>query len=80
MITEDRRDRSLQQGVLQDDELGFGVLSPKEQFVVELSRAFGVFAEVQMYSSSGKLRAKASPPCPSLLPYHTAWSCLGSAK
>jgi len=47
---------------------------PKEQFFVELSRAFGACPEVQEYSSGGKLRAEASPPCHLLLPYHMACS------
>lgn len=62
------------QRALQKDDLWFKVQFPKEQFFVKLSRAFGTFPEVQMYLSSGKLRAKASPPCLLLLPYHTACS------
>lgn len=68
-------------GALQKDDLWFKLQFPKEQFFVKLSRAFGTFPEVQMYSSSGKLRAKASPPCFLLLPYHTACSsCVCGTK
>lgn len=49
------------------------MLFPKEQFLVKLSRVFGTFPEVQMYSSSGKLRAAASPSRLLVLPCHGAW-------
>lgn len=54
---------------------------PREQFSVKLSAGFGTFPEVQMYLSSEKMGAKASPPCLLLLPYHAACSsCICSSE